>query len=331
MVDKSKYPWGAALSDEDFITQDHTYDATPYLPLFEKRVFKEVSNNTGDVRYYVYDPTEHGFPKDQKYPMIFALHGANGSLQNEIAIDWAGVGMFASPSYQEKLGGCYIVCPLANEKETDHGTEKTWMTARNETDLSQYDEAVLKEIEPLLKDAPKRRYELLGTDSIYSDILYEILHSVLNEYSNINKVVLFGTSAGGYMAWRMLINHPEDYCFAVVMAGAYLPTWKDLDKINEAKVHTLICHGKHDEAVDFNLCTKPNICKFNALPMFETYFPELVRCGDHGVLSIGEDSFQMGQHCINNAVQQNLIYDDGTPYDERFPEGIIGLIKKYTK
>ena len=39
--------------------------------------------------------------------------------------------------------------------------------------------------------------------------------------------------------------------------------------------------------------------------------------------------FVKGQHCINDIVQQDLMYDDGIPCDPGIPEGITGLIRKY--
>lgn len=35
----------------------------------------------------------------------------------------------------------------------------------------------------------------------------------------------------------------------------------------------------------------------------------------------------MGQHCMITQVQANLIYDDGTPYCDKIPNGITGWIK----
>ena len=39
---------------------------------------------------------------------------------------------------------------------------------------------------------------------------------------------------------------------------------------------------------------------------------------------------EIGQHCINDIIQQDLMYDDGQPCDPGIPEGITGLIRKYT-
>ena len=36
----------------------------------------------------------------------------------------------------------------------------------------------------------------------------------------------------------------------------------------------------------------------------------------------------MGQHCINNAVQCDLMFDDGTPMDPLHPGGVTGWIRE---
>lgn len=57
------------------------------------------------------------------------------------------------------------------------------------------------------------------------------------------------------------------------------------------------------------------------------YFPEWVRNEDKGVSSINY-GIEMGQHCIINAIQGNLIYTDGTCYDEILPNGVTGWIRE---
>ena len=34
----------------------------------------------------------------------------------------------------------------------------------------------------------------------------------------------------------------------------------------------------------------------------------------------------MGQHCLMNAIQANLMFDDNTPMDERLPRGLTGWL-----
>ena len=46
---------------------------------------------------------------------------------------------------------------------------------------------------------------------------------------------------------------------------------------------------------------------------------------DKGIASI-VGGIEMGQHCLMNAVQSNLMFDDGTPMDPRLPDGLTGWI-----
>ena len=330
--DFSRFPWAEFMSPEDFVSEDHSYDSASQLGKFTAHIAASTSVRAGGIRYYFYDPTEHGFPADKKYPLMMALHGMNGGFQGPRAVDWAGAAMYASEKYQEAVGGMYIFCPLANEKNGRCGrTEDSWTTTKTESDTSLYSEEQLLHIWNSPLEWKRNAMRFLGADSIYSGSLHRLLHRILDENEGIDRehVFLFGTSAGGFMAWRMLINHPEDFKLGVVMSAAYIPGEKELQGIVDAGTKVFVCHGHHDEVLPFDLIIGANYRYYETLPGFTTYYPELVRCGNHGVTSVpGDNGFEMGQHCINNAIQQNLIFDDGTPYDERFPEGVTGIMKE---
>ena len=330
MINRENYPWGKYLLPDDKVSPLPTYDTAPCLQLFEKKVFPAVDEKVGDLVYYFYDPTEHGFSKDGSYPLIFALHGAGAALHGIDAVAWSGAAMFASSEYQNRMGGAYILVPLANEKLADDGSlQMLWMTPSGASHPEMYEPEILKMIEPYLQS--NHIADLLGTDTVYAGTLYSLLHSTMQKYPAISNTVLFGTSSGGYGGWRMLINHPEDFSFAVLMAGAYLPATCELQKIEESGCEVLICHSRNDEAVPFGLATEPNLPFFERSRHFRTWCPVLARRGNYGVASNAADGFEMGQHCINDVVQQDLRYDDGTPCDPGIPEGITGLIRKYTQ
>ena len=330
MINRENYPWGKYLLPDDKVSPLPTYDTAPCLQLFEKKVFPAVDEKVGDLVYYFYDPTEHGFSKDGSYPLIFALHGAGAALHGIDAVAWSGAAMFASSEYQNRMGGAYILVPLANEKLADDGSlQMLWMTPSGASHPEMYEPEILKMIEPYLQS--NHIADLLGTDTVYAGTLYSLLHSTMQKYPAISNTVLFGTSSGGYGGWRMLINHPEDFSFAVLMAGAYLPATCELQKTEESGCEVLICHSRNDEAVPFGLATEPNLPFFERSRHFRTWCPVLARRGNYGVASNAADGFEMGQHCINDIVQQDLRYDDGTPCDPGIPEGITGLIRKYTQ
>ena len=133
------------------------------------------------------------------------------------------------------------------------------------------------------------------------------------------------------MAWRLLINHPEDYALGCVMAGAYLPAECELQKIADAGTRVLVCHARYDELVHWPLFIEPNLELYEKLPNIDTYLPKFARNGAKEIIDCPGKNGQQGQHCINNCISQNLIYDDGTLFDERFPEGMTGYINSVLK
>jgi hypothetical protein len=83
--------------------------------------------------------------------------------------------------------------------------------------------------------------------------------------------------------------------------------------------------GKRDEINDFNSEVVPRLSKLSSLKNCFIFTPEWVRNGDKGIASIN-GGIEMGQHCLMNGIQANLMFDDGTPMDERLPQGLTGWI-----
>ena len=68
------------------------------------------------------------------------------------------------------------------------------------------------------------------------------------------------------------------------------------------------------------------VAAFRAYENCLCFFPEWVYNGDGGVASVFY-GFEMGQHCMINWIQHNLMFDDGKSADERLPLGFAGWIK----
>ena len=47
-----------------------------------------------------------------------------------------------------------------------------------------------------------------------------------------------------------------------------------------------------------------------------------------GSVASNISGIQMGQHCINNAIQNDLMLADGTPMWAELPQGITGWIRE---
>ncbi|MDE6133379.1 MAG: hypothetical protein K2G04_08405, partial [Oscillospiraceae bacterium] len=95
-------------------------------------------------------------------------------------------------------------------------------------------------------------------------------------------------------------------------------------------VNLLIAHGRRDEMAIFDKCITPREEKLRSMKNTLCFFPEWVYNGDGGVASI-DYGIEMGQHCMINWVQHNLMFDDGKPADGRLPHGVAGWVKEISE
>lgn len=243
---------------------------------------------TGDITYYVYDPVKHGASPSGKYPVLLWLHGATNGLNGKFCICNCGGELFASPEYQRETGGAYVVVPLANEKTDENGKLTETFSEK------------------------------------YFNPLKGIVERV-QEDGHVNKAFAMGGSLGGWMTWKMAEKFPKLFNGIIPISTDYVPTDGRLENIARHGITVYFTLGQHDETLDFDKDIKPRIQKMEELG-FICFFPEWVKNGDGGVASLFY-GWEMGQHCMINQVQANLMYDDGTPYDPRLPNGICGWIK----
>ena len=139
-------------------------------------------------------------------------------------------------------------------------------------------------------------------------------------------MILAGTSAGGYGAFRFLIDYPEAVDATLLMAPAYTPSDEELDMLDALGERIWYMIGYRDELVRFDVFTAPILTKLLRMPNVEVTLLDWVKNGDKGVASINF-GIEMGQHCICVAAGGNLLYDDGTPYDISHPDGVTGWIR----
>lgn len=281
--------WAKYMKDGEFISYSTTYKSKIYFHLFDEYVYP--CSETGDIKYYVYDPIKHGADPSKKYPVLMWFHGASNSLMGVGCIMCCGAEQYASPKYQQKMGGAYIIVPLANEERLDDGRI-----------LGTWSETYSKPIK-----------------AIYDKICFE-------NSQNIGKKFIMGASSGGYFTWQLLEDYGAYFHGAIPISSGYMPSHEALDRISESGVNLLIAHGQHDELAPFEECITPHIDKLSKMKNCICFFPEWVYNGDGGLSSVYY-GLEMGQHCMINWVQSNLVFDDGTPVDERLPEGVTGWLK----
>ncbi len=281
--------WAKYLTDGEFISYNTTYKSKIYFDLFDKYIHP--CKKTGDIRYYVYNPVKHGADKNKKYPVLMWLHGASNSLMEEGCIMCCGAEQYASEKYQQAMGGAFIIVPLCNEERMPDGYIKgTWC-----------------------KD--------------HSKPIKEIYDKVCEENSaNIGKKFVMGASSGGYFTWQLLEDYNGYFDGAIPISSGYVPDDNALDRISDSGTQLLIAHGRQDEMAEFGECIAPREEKLTAMKNCICFFPKWVYNGDGGVSSVFY-GFEMGQHCMINWVQSNLMFDNGTSADERLPDGVTGWIK----
>lgn len=282
--------WAKYMKDGEFISYYTTYKSKIYFDLFDKYVYP--CEQSGDITYYVYDPIKHGAPADRKYPVLMWLHGASNALDGVKCIMCCGAEQYASPKYQKAMGGAYIIVPLANEKRLENGNiEGTW-------------------------------------SEVYSAPVKGIYDKVCAEHeNNIGKKFVMGASSGGYFTWQLLEDYTDFFDGAIPISSGYVPSDEALDRISESGAELIIAHGRHDEMAPFDECIVPRIEKLKAMKNCICFFPEWVYNGDGGISSV-HFGIEMGQHCMINWVQSNLMFDNGAPADERLPNGVTGWIKQ---
>jgi len=286
--------WAKEIPEGDFISHFPSYRAGECLDLYEEFSFS--SEGVDDIRYYVFDPIKNGADPEGTYPVLFFFHGMGNSLDGKVAINYSMAEFFASKKHQDTIGGAYIVVPMANETRNEQGmVENGW-----------------------------------GPD--YYKPIMNLKRTFYKEHSaNVGKNFFFGTSAGGFFVWGLLSEYSKEMDIAIPIAGGNIPELSKLEEIRENGTLILTMHGKHDELVPFDEAVTPHIEDIQKMRNIICYYPEWVRNGDGGIAQMNP-WVEMGQHCLNNQVTSNLMYDDGTPYDaELFPEGISGWIRDHKK
>ena len=281
--------WAKYMKDGEFISYYTTYKSKIYFDLFDKYTYP--CKESGDITYYVYDPVKHGASADKKYPVLMWLHGASNALDGVKCIMCCGAEQYASPKYQQAMGGAYVIVPLANEKRLENGNiEGTW-------------------------------------SEIYSEPIKGIYDKVCRDNEkNVGKKFVMGASAGGRFTWQLLEDYTGFFDGAIPISSGYVPSDEALDRISDSGIRLIIAHGRHDEMADFDECILPRTEKLKSMKNCICFFPEWVYNGDGGISSV-HFGMEMGQHCMINWVQADLMFDSGVPADERLPGGVTGWIR----
>lgn len=305
---KSPYPWAEDLKESDIVTDIDgdallaSYDDV--MALFDEYTFKAINPDVGDVTYYVYDPTAHGFPVDGSYPVVMWLHGRDNAFLGRRVIAAGGAAGMATTEAQAELGGMYIICPLANEDKESAG----WWVQHSEGAKS---------------DNPK---DLIEGDGIYNTSLKGILDEVKANNPSINDTLFMaGTSAGGMCIGSFMKKyHDSIHVDGIFWMSTIIPTAEAVKQYSDEGTHMWFEISKHDE-LGFYYSNFPegDTSAYQNIENFELTDFDWIRCADKSIASCYLGVYQ-GQHCSCFQVNHNLMFDDNTPYDESHPRGVTG-------
>ena len=268
------------------------------LKLFDEYTFPSIDPNVGDMKYYLFDPVKHGGDAAKKYPLIVIFHGAGNGMEGVLCTTYTDCAVYTGPEYQAMMGGAFILFPKANEYSERGRNLGTWMTIDSITGTSKYIPTTAGIIEKVLS----------------------------NNNIDRNKVVIGGTSAGGFMTWRFIAARPEFAKAAFLMAPANNPTEEELAMYERMELPIWVIHGIEDEICRYNRFTGPVADKLRAMKNVRLSALPTICYGDKSIVRM-KVGVEMGQHLALFCVGANMIYDDGTPYDPAYPDGFIGWLK----
>ena len=294
MSEKPTPPWANIIPEGSFISYSPTYKVGEYFNRFHKESETEASK----LSYYFFDPTEYGFEKGKKYPLLVFMHGTSNALEGDVCINYSGAEFCSKDDYQKTIGGAYILIPLAPEYRGDDGkVHGTW-------------------------------------HDVETKLVYDLILSFIKDHTEknggISKKAILGNSSGGTMTLKMTYDFPDFFNIAVPMGAPEIPDPKLFDLYDENDVHLFFAIGKHDEINDYNENVAPLIPRLQKMKHCFIFTPDWVYNGNHGIASINF-GYEMGQHCIINPMHCNLMFDDGTPMEARLPEGVTGWLSEALK
>ncbi len=216
-VEEKRFP-----PENDFTGKGPTHkgDNMDLIRLLEHYTFSGIDPQVGDMQYYLYDPFAHGADPDKNYPLRVVFHGAANGMEGVRCAEYTDFIVYAGKEYQDKLGGAYILFPKANEyydntKGMQYIPEGTWITKNKKTGTSIY----IPTVESLIKDVIKQ-------------------HKIDPE-----RVIIGGTSAGGYMTWRFMAVCPDLIRGAFLVAPADNPSLEEMKMYEEKGIHIWVIHG----------------------------------------------------------------------------------------
>ena len=316
---QSLRPVKGVFSDEQIA--EMVANETPLQKQFDNRVGPSVDGSP-TIDYHVFSPAK----KDDtaKYPVLIWLHGMSQGARFREPVRGTDVANFASPAFQAKFGGgAYVVVPRANE---DLGMYSTEVFLFTNSWLSGYDPA--KTAGPV-PEVLMNTIESGHADKIPPSQMPELAAAIRQFFSeeeaniDFSRVYLAGFSAGGYMTWQTMLAMPDVFAAAAPICQAhFVPTDDALQTVSHIPLW-IIC-GEKDFL--YELSVVPTIEKL------KTAHPaDLLRTTIFENVYNPDRTPAESEHHSWVPVTYDMFYNDGKPYDEKYPKGFIDWLMSHKK
>jgi len=282
----------------DIIAQNLASE-TALQKLFDNRQGPAIEGRH-QIDYHVFSPAK-GDADTTRYPVFIWLHGMGHGNCFRQPVRGSDVANFASPKYQAKFSGAYIVVPRANEDLGQMATNNFfWYT--NSWLSGVYVEGGLP---------PK---------SQIPELVAAIRQFLQEESKNIDtsRIYLSGFSAGGYMTWQTLLAMPDTFAAAAPICHAM---FVQTDYVNTIPLW-LICGEKDELCMHYVAHTIDKLQDTHKAEFRTTILKDVLNPDYTPAVS---------QHHSWVPVTFDMLYNDGKPYDEKYPQGFINWLMSHKK
>lgn len=133
-------------------------------------------------------------------------------------------------------------------------------------------------------------------DVVYTSMMQWLIDSYVKKYEkniDLDQIIIMWSSAGGGMAWRLLIRNPKFYSKALITCANKVPSKKQLELVSNKPIWLVA--AEKDPIIPFatqlftrkrlkNLTTVKKACRFTVFS-WEVYFPDGLKARNAHLLS----------------------------------------------
>ena len=277
------------LYEPGVVPEDSSQPPEPSELDFLKAKFKDgigPAAGSGDQTYsidYTYYDPVRSDSDNTKYPLMIWLHGAWQGFYPRSPLDGSEVALFASDGYQAQFGNGAYI--MVPRAQEDRNIY--WMTESNG--------------EPVLLGAL-----LAAIDDFIAN----------NPNVDTNRIYIGGFSMGGYMTWKTVLERPDFFAAAFPICPAYRPNAEEIASLGTLPIW--IIHGVQDPTCNFEVFSQGLVQEFDEAGNNNVWLSAIPTLYEKDGVTQTQT-----QHHAWVAVTNNMLYENGEPYDPDYPDGFI--------